>query len=292
VVDKNKCYLCDHDDIEKVNGRCRDNHDLLIFKCLNCNLEYLENFDHIDETFYEKYSHKTHNNMSDNSKIFDKWCTSTRKDDLRRFKHLARSVKDKNVMDFGAGNCGFLKLCSGSATSLTAIELDNLSKNMLKDSGISFFKRLEDVPKDKKFDIITMFHVLEHLKDPISCLRQISSFMNEGTRLFLEIPNANDALLKLYNNDEYSKFIYWSYHLRIFNQHNIKILIEKAGLSCLNISQIQRYPLSNHLYWLSHNKPGGQEIFKDLNNLGLESQYSTALARMGMCDTILVEVKK
>ena len=76
----------------------------------------------------------------------------------------------------------------------------------------------------------------------------------------------------------------------LYNQSNIKTLIEKAGLECVKVKQIQRYPLSNHLYWLSQGKPNGHNEWPMLNSQKINKEYEALLAQMGMCDTIMVEV--
>ena len=78
----------------------------------------------------------------------------------------------------------------------------------------------------------------------------------------------------------------------LFNEDNIKQIVKKAGLKCQNIWQIQRYPLSNHLFWLSKQKPGGHEKWSFLNSETLEREYERILGSQGMCDTIMVEVRK
>ena len=55
----------------------------------------------------------------------------------------------------------------------------------------------------------------------------------------------------------------------------------------INIEQFQRYPLSNHLYWLSHGKPGGHELWNFLNNKNLAKSYENELSKLGKCDTII-----
>ena len=52
-----------------------------------------------------------------------------------------------------------------------------------------------------KFNLITAFHVVEHLKDPISVLRQLAELLEENGKLVIEVPNSEDALLTLYESE-------------------------------------------------------------------------------------------
>lgn len=117
------------------------------------------------------------------------------------------------------------------------------------------YKTLEECTE--KFDIITSFHVLEHLADPIGYLMDIKKHLKDDGEIILETPNADNALLSLYNIKEFADFTYWSPHIILYNYDTIRILAEKSGLKVKWNRQVQRYPLANHLYWLSVHEPGG-----------------------------------
>lgn len=279
------CYLCDSNKITIKDGSVRDNNSLKILECTNCSLVFLNNFDHIQDEFYEQ------SKMRDGNQI-KKWIKDTYKDDKRRFLKLKNSLINKDILDFGAGNGNFLKLSKKYANSVVAVELDKESHKIYKKNKIDYYSNINEISVNKKFDIITLFHVIEHFKDPITYLKNISNFLKKDGKIILEFPNSNDALLSLYKSKNFSEYTYWSCHLMLFNEKTIRTLIEKSGLICGNIEQIQRYPISNHLYWLSNGKPGGHEIWPFLNNNIVNKKYEKILSDLKICDTIMVEVKK
>jgi len=57
------------------------------------------------------------------------------------------------------------------------------------------------------------------------------------------------------------------------------------------LKHIQRYSLSNHIWWLMEGKPGGQKIMSFLNDEKLMKEYERTLADMEVTDTILVELR-
>jgi hypothetical protein len=63
--------------------------------------------------------------------------------------------------------------------------------------------------------------------------------------------------------------------------------MKKAGYKINYIKQFQRYGLSNHLYWLSKNNPGGHQKWSFLDSEELYGAYSAALAKINKCDTII-----
>lgn len=121
--------------------------------------------------------------------------------------------------------------------------------------GLKVFSSLDEIKKS--YDVITLFHVLEHLPDPRNTLLNLAKKLKQDGQLIIETPNANDALLTIYKCIPFTKFTYWSCHLFLFNNFTLKKCIEQVGLKINYMKQIQRYPLSNHLYWLSVGKLGG-----------------------------------
>jgi len=136
-----------------------------------------------------------------------------------------------------------------------------------------------------------MFHVLEHINDPLKLLDKIKSKISDGGRVIIETPNSDDALLTLYGSDSFSNFTYWSPHLFLYNVRTLSDLMKTAGYKINYIKQFQRYSLSNHLYWLSNNKPGGHQEWSFLDSEELYGAYSSALGKINRCDTIIGSFK-
>ena len=136
------------------------------------------------------------------------------------------------------------------------------------------------------------FHVFEHLKDPLEILKSLSPFLAEGGEIIIEVPNSDDILLSLYKSNKFSDFTYWSQHLFLFNEKTLTDLISKSEFRINWIEQIQRYPISNHLYWLSKGLPNGHNIYSIFNNNKLNQEYSKVLKQEKICDTLLLSIKK
>jgi hypothetical protein len=132
-----------------------------------------------------------------------------------------------------------------------------------------------------------MVHVIEHLPDPLSILSALRKSLTRDGRLIVETPNADDALLTRYQCKAFSEFTYWSCHLFLYNCLTLTTLLGKAGYAVEETRQFQRYPCANHLYWLAHGKPAGQEQWLDLVDPGLDAAYARVLADQGQCDTII-----
>ena len=141
------------------------------------------------------------------------------------------------------------------------------------------------------FDLITAFHVVEHLSDPRSILCEFKKYLAPNGQIVIEVPSSSDALLTLYESEPFQHFTYWSQHLYLFNAKTLETLVQQSGLKVISIQQYQRYPLSNHLYWLSKGKPGGHKFWSFLDSPLLQQAYADTLARIGQCDTLIAHLE-
>ena len=139
--------------------------------------------------------------------------------------------------------------------------------------------------------MITAFHVVEHLSDPIAVLKTLATKLTKKGRMVVEVPSSEDALLTLYDSSAFQHFTYWSQHLFLFNAETLRRLAKQAGLCIVSIQQYQRYPLSNHLHWFSHGKPGGHQKWAFLDSPELKTAYANALASLAKCDTLIVHLE-
>lgn len=248
-----ECYLCKSASSTKRKGHVRDNPELDVLECNECGLVYLSSLNHISEHHYE-------NSGMHGSEIISvpDWLRESNADDERRYNFLRSKLINKRLLDFGCGAGGFL-LKSLKETSISeGVELELRLQDHYKEKELKVWTSLEKlINTNRMFDIITAFHVIEHLADPRKTILQLTSILSDYGELIIEVPSSNDALLVLYESDAFSKFTYWSQHLFLFNNDTLTRLIKQLGLKLNWIKQIQRYPLSNHLYWLSKGKPGG-----------------------------------
>ena len=280
------CYLCGSIDIFLRKGEVRDNPMLKIAECHECALVFLYPRQDINEEHYRSSGmHGAH------LPSITEWQKITASDDQRRFTQFTSLIGGKKILDFGCGNGGFLLRAETHAAQVTGVEPENRITR-------HFEKSLDVVPclevlhtRAEKFDVITAFHVMEHLSDPISVLSDLKKLLAPGGCIVIEVPNAEDALLTLYESADFQKYTYWSQHLFLFNAHTLALVAARSGLTITAIEHHQRYPLSNHLHWLSKGKGGGHQKWSFLDSTELHEAYAHALAKIGKTDTIIAFLK-
>ncbi|MDH5730009.1 MAG: methyltransferase, partial [Gammaproteobacteria bacterium] len=99
-----KCYLCNCESHIQRPGIVRDNNGLKVLQCTNCDLVFLSSFDHISREHYSE------SGMHGGESVdVDNWIKDTAEDDERRFNFLKTKMTNRNVLDFGCGNGGFIE---------------------------------------------------------------------------------------------------------------------------------------------------------------------------------------
>jgi 2-polyprenyl-3-methyl-5-hydroxy-6-metoxy-1,4-benzoquinol methylase len=120
----------------------------------------------------------------------------------RARKALKLAGKNSKVLDIGCGNGNFLKyLFRYGQCEVYGTEFDGGSANrasQIKEINIKIGEiKHEDYP-DNFFDLITMFHVFEHLLEPKSVLKIIKDKLKSGGKLIISIPNIDSFQSKVF----------------------------------------------------------------------------------------------
>ena len=103
--------------------------------------------------------------------------------------------KKTSILDVGCGEGSFLELMKRRGYECCGLETskDGAKKAMLK--GLIVYNDIKKIRK--KFDVITLWHVLEHITNPVPYLRQIRNLLNEEGHLIVAVPNFDSVQSKL-----------------------------------------------------------------------------------------------
>ena len=280
--------LCGNEEFECIHRGTRDVPNINVMKCLRCGMVQLDNYQYNTDCNYSEGGmlKNTYSVTSDElgDIPWDIWLKETEQDDIRRYEALKETCRDKRVLEFGCGNGGFLRRIKSVASDVVGVELMDEAREHIKGEKIAVFKYLDEVKR--KYDVICMFMVIEHLNNPDEILSKIYNALAPGGMLIVETVNSDDALISKYSCKDFMDFTYWSEHVILFNSTTLETLIKRNGFITNWNTQIQRYSLANHLYWLVQGKPGGHKKWAEFNEHVLNDAYSSKLIEMGIADTL------
>lgn len=270
-----------------VHKGTRDDDTIDVYGCNNCGVKFLSSL-HKDNDYENGFMYQTSPQTDDD---IESVLCSTRSDDIRRVNILKDICKNKKVLDFGCGYGGFINYIKGIADLCKGVELSKREREYVNRTGIVCMKDINEY--NEKFDVITLFHVFEHLHAPIEWLEKYSNYLTEEGYLILEVPNAEDALLSLYESSSFSDFTYWSAHLYLYTIRSLTKVIEQTNrFDIISAEQVQRYSIANHLMWLAKGLPGGHIKWNFLDSKELNQAYYKKLKELQMCDTLFFVLKK
>jgi SAM-dependent methyltransferase len=144
---------------------------------------------------------------------------------------LLRNVLDKvdlpengRLLDVGCSNGNLLKSFHGlrPAWKLSGAELvDKWRDTVLALPGVEAFYSGPEPSYDGSFDVISLSHLLEHVREPVTFLKGIAGRLSERGRILVASPNLRQNPIDLVIAD----------HCTHFDEQSLSYVIDKAGLT-------------------------------------------------------------
>ena len=203
-------------------------------------LQYIPEYDMlktnpIPQNLDDYYNHTEYISHTDQNKTFiDKIYKWIKTYSLKRKVNLINNLncKSKNILDLGAGTGDFLKVAQSHGWSIYGVEPSKLAKEKAHKKNVTLYNKLNELPK-QKFDVITLWHVLEHIPTLEQTIIEIKAKLENEGYLIIAVPNYKSYDAKYYKQ-------YWAAydtprHLWHFSKQSIRILFEDIGMKVLNI---------------------------------------------------------
>jgi SAM-dependent methyltransferase len=102
----------------------------------------------------------------------------------RRLRFVRSVVQPASVLDFGCGDGGFLVAASAEGWGATGVEM---KPEHARFKGLKVVDRIEDTAGP--FDLITLWHSLEHVRSPQQVLGTLSARLARRGRMIVAVPN-------------------------------------------------------------------------------------------------------
>ena len=185
---------------------------------------------------------------------------------LQKLKWIHKVSKGNNLLDIGAGTGDFLVTAKKKKWNVAGVEPNTQARKLALEKGIELKEDLTQF-EDASFNVISMWHVLEHVPDLDSQLEKLFRLLKPNGVAVIAVPN-----FKSFDAKHYRKF--WAAydvprHLWHFSQQGITELFKKH-----NFKKIQTKPLvfdSFYVSLLSEKNKTGQPNMLRAFKVGLQS---------------------
>ncbi|WP_027076518.1 class I SAM-dependent methyltransferase [Maribacter antarcticus] len=139
-------------------------------------------------SYYQSVNYISHSDQSQS--LIDKLYILIKNYSIKRKVNLLTSLLPTkgSLLDIGAGTADFLVAAQKDNWDITGVEPNPLARTNATVKGISLYENLSAVP-NPSYDIITLWHVLEHLPNINNQLTHITSLLKKGGFLIVAAPN-------------------------------------------------------------------------------------------------------
>lgn len=218
-----------------------------IVECDSCGFHFTNPIPKIDRIgeYYKSDEYISHssNNKGIINFLYNKVRAITLKE---KVKWVCNETDGKSLLDIGSGTGYFLKTANDNGFKGIGLEPDADARdyahknNHVRSSSQEELYNIEE----NSFDVITMWHVLEHVYDLRKDLQVIHDILKSNGKLFIAVPNMNSYDARYYKE-------YWAAydvprHLYHFKQNDISRLLLDFGFDLKKI-----IPMKYDAYYVS-----------------------------------------
>jgi len=221
------CNLCNSDEFEVV----QEIQPYKIVRCKYCQLLYLNPQplgEEITKTYTEDYYSASWGKDIAENKF--------------RLKNVERFRKGGRLLDVGCGIGAFLKLARQNGWQVSGLEVSEFAtKYVNEELNIEcFLGSLENLNSpSNSYDVITLWHVIEHMRNPLEALKKANRLLSKKGMIFLATPNQNFWEIRISANRRISvnkDLVEKERHLHFFAPHSLKKMMGKAGFKVVDIT--------------------------------------------------------
>lgn len=144
----------------------------------------------------------------------------------QKAKWIRSEIRQGSILDFGAGTGDFLNKMKSFFWNVEGVEPNEIARDLAILKGLNLKISLKDLDGES-YDVISLWHVLEHLPDFEKKLVQFHELLNPGGILIIAVPNYNSYDANYYKED----WAAWDVprHLWHFSRNGLKNTLTEKG---------------------------------------------------------------
>lgn len=165
-----------------------------ISQCKTCGFRYTNPIPS-EDTIGKYYQSENYISHSDTNKgIINKLYHLVRKQSLKsKLKLVNQASKEKGtILDIGCGTGYFLQACKEDGWKIDGMEPDPGARAIAeKNTSQTLHHEIFSIQGEKKYDVITLWHVLEHVHKLNESIQHIHKLLKDNGRLIIAVPNCS-----------------------------------------------------------------------------------------------------
>ncbi len=190
MIKTTTCPLCGNDDLQLLS----EENEFSLLKCLKCSLV----FKSLEESLAEHIG-----NMPD--RLYNDVRIRRRdKSNIQRAGYrlntLSRYKKQGKLLEIGCATGEFLEAARQWGFDVSGLDASQVYAEYALRKGLNVrCGRLEDLDyAQEEFDVVCMFHLIEHIQYPKEFLKQVHGYLKTGGLLYIITPNLESRTDKLF----------------------------------------------------------------------------------------------
>src|SRR5439155_3337341 len=208
-----------------------------IWHCTDCSFRFTQDAppSYVIGEYYKSEEYISHTNTSKG--LINRLYQIVRKKTLRQKRELVCKITGKKqgrLLDVGSGTGSFVKEMKEHGWQVIGLEPDDDAREIAKDQFNCQLKNADELftLSPDSFEVITLWHVLEHMHDLHVHLLQLKTLLKQGGQLIIAVPNYTSLDASVYKE-------YWAAydvlrHLYHFSPLSMMSLVEKMGMDLLD----------------------------------------------------------
>jgi SAM-dependent methyltransferase len=164
--------------------------------------------------------------------VYRRWVI---RDHLRFLPKIDSSPhRPARLLDAGCGSGSFLREAQKQGFAVAGLDISAQAVSALQRQGIdaAWGTLADNDLGERRFDVITLFHVLEHLADPQKELQALLGHLSPGGHLIAQVPNRSSLQARVFADRWYG--LDPPRHLTQFSRMGLLRLLETAGLRTIS----------------------------------------------------------
>ena len=146
-------------------------------------------------------------------------------------------LNGKLILDYGCANGIFYKYlvseCEFNKNNFYGVDVESDMLQKCREISPNFYANTQIHEIEKKFDLITMWNVIEHIYNPKLVLESMIDLLADNGEIFIETPMYGSLAKKLGVN--WSHYIIIE-HINLFSRDSIKKVFDEFGMKCISES--------------------------------------------------------